>query len=83
MAIDTAPSTSIAGKNAEVIARAGAGLVIEERDLSGERLAGTIAQLVADPARRRQMSEAARQLARPDAAARIADRVEQLGRRTK
>ena len=66
-------------KNAEVLARAGAGLVIEERDLSGERLAGTIAQLVADPARRRQMSEAARQLARPDAAARIADRVEQLG----
>ena len=68
-------------KNAEVLARAGAGLVIEERDLSGERLAGTIAQLVADPAQRRQMSEAARKLARPDAAARIADRAEQLGQR--
>jgi len=68
-------------KNAEVLGRAGAGLVIEERDLSGERLAGTIAKLVADPAQRRQMSEAARKLARPDAAARIADRVEQLAPR--
>lgn len=70
-------------KNAEVLARAGAGLVIEERELAGERLAGAIAALVADPARRRQMSAAARALARPDAAARIADRVEQLGRRTR
>lgn len=65
-------------KNAEVLARAGAGLVIEERELAGERLAGAIAALVADPARRRQMSAAARALARPDAAARIADRVVQL-----
>lgn len=68
-------------KNAEVLGRAGAGLVIEERDLSGERLAATIAMLVADPDRRRQMSAAARTLARPDAAARIADRVEELGGR--
>ncbi len=67
-------------KNAEVLARAGAGLVIEERELSGERLAGAIAALAADPARRQQMGAAARRLARPDAAARIADRVEQLGR---
>ena len=66
-------------KNAEVLGRAGAALVMEERDLSGTRLAENIAGLVADPARRRQMSSAARQLARPDAAARIADRVEQLG----
>jgi UDP-N-acetylglucosamine--N-acetylmuramyl-(pentapeptide) pyrophosphoryl-undecaprenol N-acetylglucosamine transferase len=68
-------------KNAEVFGRAGAALVIDERDLSGTRLAEDIASLVADPARRRQMSEAARTLARPDAAARIADRVEQLGGR--
>lgn len=68
-------------KNAEVLGRAGAALVIEERDLSGARLADTIARLVADPAARRQMSAAARALARPDAAARIADRVEQLGGR--
>jgi UDP-N-acetylglucosamine--N-acetylmuramyl-(pentapeptide) pyrophosphoryl-undecaprenol N-acetylglucosamine transferase len=70
-------------KNAEVLGRAEAALVMEERDLSGTRLAENIASLVADPARRRQMSEAARQMARPDAAARIADRVEQLGQREK
>ena len=68
-------------KNAEVLGRAGAGLVMEERDLSGLRLAENIAMLIADPGRRRQMSEAARKLARPDAAARIADRVEELGGR--
>jgi UDP-N-acetylglucosamine--N-acetylmuramyl-(pentapeptide) pyrophosphoryl-undecaprenol N-acetylglucosamine transferase len=66
-------------KNAEVLGRAGAALVVDERDLTGERLAGTIAGLVADVERRKRMSEAARKLARPDAAARIADRVEVLG----
>jgi UDP-N-acetylglucosamine--N-acetylmuramyl-(pentapeptide) pyrophosphoryl-undecaprenol N-acetylglucosamine transferase len=67
-------------KNAEFLARAGAGLVIEERELSGVRLTDAIAALVGDPDRREQMSKAARRLARPDAAARIADRVEQLGK---
>jgi len=66
-------------KNAEVLERAGAALVIEERQLDGARLAEAIAGLIADPGRRKQMSTAARTLARPDAAARIADRVEQLG----
>ncbi len=66
-------------KNAAVLGRAGAALVIEERDLSGSRLAETIAKLVADREKRQQMSVAARTLAWPDAAARIADRVEQLG----
>jgi UDP-N-acetylglucosamine--N-acetylmuramyl-(pentapeptide) pyrophosphoryl-undecaprenol N-acetylglucosamine transferase len=66
-------------KNAEVLGRAGAALVIEERELDGSRLAAAIEELIADPARRARMSKAARALARPDAAARIADRVEQLG----
>ncbi len=65
-------------KNAEVLGRAGAALVIEERDLAGDRLADTIAGLVFDTERRKRMAEAARTLARPDAADRIADRVEQL-----
>ena len=39
-------------KNAEVLGRAGAALVIEERELDGARLAGAIAELIADPARR-------------------------------
>jgi UDP-N-acetylglucosamine--N-acetylmuramyl-(pentapeptide) pyrophosphoryl-undecaprenol N-acetylglucosamine transferase len=53
--------------------------MVEERDLSGDRLAGVIETLLADRGRLRQMGEAARTLARPDAAARVADRVEQLG----
>ena len=68
-------------KNAEVIRRAGAGLVIDERELTGDRLAADISALVADAGRRERMSMAARSLARPDAAERIADRVEVLGGR--
>ncbi|MEY4637143.1 MAG: UDP-N-acetylglucosamine--N-acetylmuramyl-(pentapeptide) pyrophosphoryl-undecaprenol [Acidobacteriota bacterium] len=67
-------------KNAEVLGRAGAAVVLEERELDGPRLAAAIAGLIGDPAKRQQMSTAARRLARPDAAARIADRVERLGR---
>ena len=68
-------------KNAEVVARAGAALVVDQRDLNGDTLAGAIEQLVVDRDRRRAMASAARSLARPDAAQRIADRVEQLALR--
>jgi UDP-N-acetylglucosamine--N-acetylmuramyl-(pentapeptide) pyrophosphoryl-undecaprenol N-acetylglucosamine transferase len=68
-------------KNAEVLERAGAAMVIDERNLTGERLSEAIAGLVGDPARRQRMADAARRLARPDAAERIADRVQQLGGR--
>ncbi len=65
-------------KNAEVIARGGGADVIEERDLTGERLANAILDIARDEGRRRRMAMAIRSLARPDAAARIADRVWQL-----
>jgi UDP-N-acetylglucosamine--N-acetylmuramyl-(pentapeptide) pyrophosphoryl-undecaprenol N-acetylglucosamine transferase len=68
-------------KNAEVVARAGAAVVVDERELTGDSLAAAITSLVSDPERRRRMSQAARTLARPDAAERIADRVEQLALR--
>jgi UDP-N-acetylglucosamine--N-acetylmuramyl-(pentapeptide) pyrophosphoryl-undecaprenol N-acetylglucosamine transferase len=68
-------------KNAEVIARAGGGEIIDERQLSGERLADALARLGSDPARRRTMSAAVRTFARPDAAARIADKVWELAGR--
>ena len=67
-------------KNADVVARAGAAVVVDERELNGGSLAAAITALVSDPERRRQMAAAARRLARPDAAQRIADRVEQLSR---
>jgi UDP-N-acetylglucosamine--N-acetylmuramyl-(pentapeptide) pyrophosphoryl-undecaprenol N-acetylglucosamine transferase len=49
--------------------------MIEEKDLSGERLAGEIGALVDEPSRIAAMEEAARRLGRPDAAARVADLV--------
>jgi UDP-N-acetylglucosamine--N-acetylmuramyl-(pentapeptide) pyrophosphoryl-undecaprenol N-acetylglucosamine transferase len=60
-------------KNAEVLQEAGAAVVIADGDLDGDRLAATIAELAADPERRRTMGLAARALAHPDAALRIAD----------
>ena len=62
-------------KNAEAFARAGAAVVIDERGLTGERMAGELLALAGDGARRQQMGLKGRALARPDAAARIADRV--------
>jgi UDP-N-acetylglucosamine--N-acetylmuramyl-(pentapeptide) pyrophosphoryl-undecaprenol N-acetylglucosamine transferase len=68
-------------KNAEVMAKAGAALVIEERDLQAS-LADALQAVLGNPERRRQMSAAAGSLARPDAAERIADRVEALAHRS-
>jgi len=65
-------------KNAEVFAKSGAAIVIDERDLQGEALTDALRELMTDPDRRARMSAAAKTLARPDAAQRIADRVEQL-----
>ena len=62
-------------KNARVLAAAGAAEVIEQRELTGERLAAGAAGAGADGARRARMAAAARRWRRPDAAARIADRV--------
>lgn len=67
-------------RNAAVVAAAGAAVVIEERELRTS-LAEVLAPLIGDPDRRQRMSAAARALARPDAAERIADRVEQLALR--
>jgi UDP-N-acetylglucosamine--N-acetylmuramyl-(pentapeptide) pyrophosphoryl-undecaprenol N-acetylglucosamine transferase len=65
-------------KNAAVVAKTGAAIVIDERELRGDALTNALRELMTDPARRARMSAAAQTLARPDAAERIADRVEQL-----
>jgi UDP-N-acetylglucosamine--N-acetylmuramyl-(pentapeptide) pyrophosphoryl-undecaprenol N-acetylglucosamine transferase len=55
-------------KNADVLARAGAADVIDQRELTGAALAGRLLALAGDAARRASMAQAARRLARPDAA---------------
>jgi len=70
-------------KNAEVIARAGGAEVIEERELTGDLVAQAIAALAGDRERRTRMAHAIRALAKPDAAARIADRVWELAQRAR
>ncbi len=59
--------------NAEAVAEAGAAVWILDRELSGAGLAATVTELAGDRDRLQRMGEAARTLAHPDAAARIAD----------
>ena len=65
-------------KNAEVFARAGAGELIEQKDLTGALLADRLLALAGDAGRRQEMGRAARALARPDAARAIVDRLLEL-----
>ena len=62
-------------RNAEALATAGAAEVIDQRELSGVVLANRIIALANNRERRRQMSAAARRLAKTDAADRIVDMV--------
>ena len=64
--------------NAEALVAAGAAELLPQAALTGELVAARVLRLIADDARRLEMSAAARRLARPDAAAAIADRAEQL-----
>jgi UDP-N-acetylglucosamine--N-acetylmuramyl-(pentapeptide) pyrophosphoryl-undecaprenol N-acetylglucosamine transferase len=65
-------------KNAQSLVDAGAAVMIEERDLTGELLAAEIRRILLDPARRDEMSRAAGMLGRPQAASEIADVLTQL-----
>ncbi len=67
-------------RNAEAFARAGGAVVIDETQLTGDRLAGEVLALAADRARLAEMGPRSRTLARPDAAERIADKVHALAR---
>ncbi|HEY7106486.1 MAG TPA: UDP-N-acetylglucosamine--N-acetylmuramyl-(pentapeptide) pyrophosphoryl-undecaprenol N-acetylglucosamine transferase [Acidimicrobiia bacterium] len=67
-------------RNADVFAGAGAGVMVPDAELDADRLAAELDRLLADPARLGAMSDAARTLGRPDAAARFADLVEEVAR---
>jgi UDP-N-acetylglucosamine--N-acetylmuramyl-(pentapeptide) pyrophosphoryl-undecaprenol N-acetylglucosamine transferase len=66
--------------NARALEASGAARVIEEKELTGESLAREVARLVDEPERIGAMEAAARTLGRPDAAARVADLLEDGGR---
>ncbi len=66
------------GQNAEAFAHAGAGWVLRQREATAERLAALITELAHAPALLRAAREAALAQARPDAAERMADVVEQV-----
>jgi UDP-N-acetylglucosamine--N-acetylmuramyl-(pentapeptide) pyrophosphoryl-undecaprenol N-acetylglucosamine transferase len=68
-------------RNAEAFVRHGAAVMVEQSELSGERLAAQILALATDASRRAQLAAAAKALARPNAAAVIVDRVLDLVRR--
>lgn len=55
-------------RNARVLESAGAAVVIPQAELTGERLAGAIAELIGNPARLDQMGRASRTLGRTDSA---------------
>jgi len=62
-------------KNADALVRQGAARVIDQRELTGARLAEELLGLAGDGVARERMATAARGLARPDAARVIVDRV--------
>jgi UDP-N-acetylglucosamine--N-acetylmuramyl-(pentapeptide) pyrophosphoryl-undecaprenol N-acetylglucosamine transferase len=66
--------------NARVVESAGGAVVITERDLTPERLATVIADVISDAERFRRMGQAARSLAAPDATKKIVDYIEQIQR---
>lgn len=59
-------------KNARLLADAGAAVLLPERDLTPQALAGTLDRLLANPNELTRMSAAARTQARPDAAEALA-----------
>ena len=64
--------------NAAVLAAAGGGWMIEQKDMTPERLAADLAALMGDPERLGAAAEASRKSGRPDAVKRLADVVERV-----
>jgi len=64
--------------NARALERAGGARVIEQKDLQPERLVDNVMDLLGDPVKLALMEQRAKSLASPQAAARIADLIEEL-----
>ncbi len=59
--------------NARLLASAGAAVLLPQSEATPQRLLAEVTSLLADPERRNEMAQAAASIARPDAAARLAD----------
>ena len=68
------------GQNARLLADAGAAEVAREDQLDQKVMTAALKKLIGAPARLAKMAAAARRVARPDAADRLADLVEQTAR---
>jgi UDP-N-acetylglucosamine--N-acetylmuramyl-(pentapeptide) pyrophosphoryl-undecaprenol N-acetylglucosamine transferase len=68
------------GQNAKMLSDGGAAEVAREAGLTQEIMTNALATLLSNPARLARMAGAARRLARPDAAERLADLVETTAR---
>ena len=64
--------------NAEVMAGAGGGWMVEQRDMNPERLAGELRASIDEPGPLAAAAESARRVGRPDAVERLADLVERI-----
>jgi UDP-N-acetylglucosamine--N-acetylmuramyl-(pentapeptide) pyrophosphoryl-undecaprenol N-acetylglucosamine transferase len=60
-------------KNAEALAKADAGVVMPQSQMTPEKLAATIVDLFSDRAKLQAMSENARRMSHADAAGRVAE----------
>jgi UDP-N-acetylglucosamine--N-acetylmuramyl-(pentapeptide) pyrophosphoryl-undecaprenol N-acetylglucosamine transferase len=67
-------------RNARTLEQAGAAVVLPDAQCDPERLDAVVSPLLSDPDRLRSMSDAARALGRRDAAARVADVIEEHAR---
>jgi len=67
-------------KNGLFLVERGAAALLKQDATLAERLATTLRELAGDPAKRLAMADAARSLAKPDAADRVADAVLQVGK---
>ena len=65
------------GQNAKLLADAGGAVIAREDELDQPAMTAALNYLLSDPARLAKMSAAARKVAKPDAAERLADIVEQ------
>jgi UDP-N-acetylglucosamine--N-acetylmuramyl-(pentapeptide) pyrophosphoryl-undecaprenol N-acetylglucosamine transferase len=65
--------------NAQVMEKAGAALLVQQRELSAEKLAAILTEMLAAPDQLARRAAAAAGLAIPDAASRLADLVDELG----